>query len=179
MSPSYRSSGLTTAPIALLMSLLGSCGEADMADATAPSFSVQRRDESSASLVPCPSSASQFASAVIGPEGGVLSAGSTVMLIPPQAVRTPTRFTVQPLAGHALRVRIFADGHPQFGFARPVAVMIGYAQCARQEFPRHASVWHIDDDTNALLERMPTVNDSRNETVGFLTTHLSTYAVAN
>jgi hypothetical protein len=178
MSPSYRSSGLTAAPLVLLMAL-GGCGDADPAAATAPSLSVQRRSEATPGLASCPSTASQFASAVIGPEGGVLSAGSAVMLIPPHAVRTPTRFTVQPLAGRILRVRIFADGHARFGFARPVAVMIGYAHCSRQEFPRYASVWHIDEATNALLERMPTVNDSRNETVGFLTTHLSTYAVAN
>jgi hypothetical protein len=179
MSTSYRSSGLTAAPFVLLITLLGGCGEAGPADATAPSLSVQRKDASSASLASCPSSASHLASAVIGADGGVLSTGSMVMLVPPHAVRTPTRFTVQRLAGRTLRMRILADGHPRFGFARPVAVMIGYADCARQEFRRNVSVWHIDDDTGALLERMPTVNDSRNETVGFLTSHLSTYAVAN
>ncbi|MGQ0713148.1 MAG: hypothetical protein ACT4PJ_05380 [Gemmatimonadaceae bacterium] len=76
-------------------------------------------------------------------------------------------------------MRILARGHERFEFARPVAVMIGYAHCARQEFPRKLSVWHVDDRSGVPLERMPSVDDSRNETVGFLTTHLSTYAVAN
>ena len=179
MLASYRSSGLAAGPLALLMTLLVGCGDADLTNATAPSLSIERRNESSKFLAACPSASSRVASAVIGADGGVLAAGSTVVLIPPNAVRTPTRFTLQPLAGRTLRVRILADGYERFGFARPVVVMIGYAHCARQEFPQSVSVWHVDDDTNALLERMPTVNDSRNETVGFLTTHLSTYAVAN
>jgi hypothetical protein len=178
MSPWYRSSGLTSAPSALLIALLGGC-DAHPTNVTAPSFSVARSDESRRSLASCPSSSSRFASAVIDAKGGVLSAGSTVVLIPPQAVRAPTRFTVQPLAGPVLRVRITAQGYDSFGFARPIAVMIGYAHCERQEFSRHVAVWHVDDETSALLERMPTVNDSRNETVGFLTSHLSTYAVAD
>jgi hypothetical protein len=101
------------------------------------------------------------------------------MLIPPHAVRTPTRFTVRPLPGPVLRVQITALGHRRFGFARPVAVMIGYADCSRQHFSADVGVWHVDDRTNAPLERMPTVHDGRNATIGFLTTHLSTYAVAN
>lgn len=179
MSPSYRLSGLTAVPLALLMTLSVGCGDADLTSSTAPSFSAQRSDQSSRSLASCPSASSHLASAIVGADGGVLSAGPAVVLIPPGAVRTPTRFTIQPLAGRNLRVRILANGHQRFGFARPIAVMIGYGHCGRQEFPRHASVWHVDDASNALLERMPTVNDSRNETVGFLTTHLSTYAVAN
>jgi hypothetical protein len=58
--------------------------------------------------------------------------------------------------------------------------MIGYAHCPRQEFVRgDVAVWHVDDATDAPLERMPTVHDRQHTTVGFLTTHLSTYAVAN
>jgi hypothetical protein len=130
-------------------------------------------------LAYCPSSSSDFASANIDADGGVLSAGSAVVLIPPQAVRSPTRLTLRTLRGRTLRVQITAVGHERFGFTRPIAVMIGYAHCGRQEFLRHASVWHVDDRTNKPLERMPSVNDSRNQTVGFLTTHLSTYAVAD
>jgi hypothetical protein len=159
--------------------IFSSCGDGDVTNTTAPSLSIQHVDESSRLLAYCPSSFSDFASAVVDADGGVLSAGSTVVLIPPHAVQAPTRFTVQPLPGRTLRVRITADGHERFGFARPIAVMIGYAHCGRQEFLRHASVWHVDDRTNELLERMPTVNDGRNQTVGFLTAHLSTYAVAN
>jgi hypothetical protein len=77
-------------------------------------------------------------------------------------------------------VRITARGSRHFGFARPVAVMIGYAHCPRQEFlAGNVAVWHVDDATDAPLERMPTVNDRQNATIGFLTAHLSTYAVAN
>ena len=181
MSPAYRSSCLTAAPVVLLLTALVGCGDVDLTNSTAPapSLSAERRDQSSKWLASCPSHSSHVASTVIGADGGVLAAGSAVVLIPPRAVLTPTRFKLQPLPGRTLRVRIVAEGHERFGFARPIAVMIGYAHCSRQELPRSASVWHVDDATNAPLERMPTVNDSRNETVGFLTTHLSTYAVAH
>jgi hypothetical protein len=117
---------------------------------------------------------------MIGADGGVLSAGPAVVFVPPRAVRTPTRLSVQPLAGRTLRVRITARGYERFGFARPIAVMIGYAHCSRQEFLHgNVTVWHVDDDSDALLERMPTVHDAENATVGFLTAHLSTYAVAH
>jgi hypothetical protein len=176
-TPWYRSSGLTAAALTLLI-ILG-CGDAVPTDPTSPSLSLQRVEDSRKRLAYCPSSSSDFASAVIDADGGVLSAGSAVVLIPPHAVRAPTRFTLHPLPGRNLRVRITAAGHDRFGFARPIAVIIGYAHCGRQEFRGRVSVWHVDDRTNAPLERMPTVNDYRNETVGFLTTHLSTYAVAH
>ena len=174
MHPSNRLSRLI-APLILL----AACGDSGAATSISPSVAAQRTEQPSLQLASCPSPSSRSASAVIGAHGGVISAGSTVVFIPPHAVRSPTRFTVQPLAGRTLQVRIVARGHHRFEFARPIAVMIGYAHCARQEFPRTASVWHIDDRTGAPLERMPTVNDSRNDTVGFLTVHLSTYAVAN
>jgi hypothetical protein len=179
MSTSYRSSGPTAFSLALLMPLLASCGDGDVTTSTAPSVSLQRDEAPSTRLAWCPSPSSYLSSAVIDARGGVLAAGFTVVLFPPDAVRSPTRFTLQALPGRTLRIRVLAAGYERFGFARPVVVMIGYAHCGRQEFPRNISVWHVDDDTGALLERMPTVNDSRNETVGFLTTHLSTYAVAN
>ncbi len=181
MSPWNRPSDLGTALPALLLTFFVGCGDtAEPTQSVRPSVSVLRVPDRGAGLAECGNPASRPASAMIGPEGGLLSAGSTVAFVPPEAVRTPTRFTIQSLAGPSLRVRISAQGHERFEFARPIAVMIGYAHCTRQEFLRgHLSVWHVDDDTGALLERMPTAHDRRSSTVGFLTTHLSTYAVAN
>lgn len=182
MSSSNRPLGLTVAVPALLLALGSACGESEPTSSLAfqPSPSTHAAVQPSASLVPCGTDVSDIASAMIGHDGGVLSAGSAVVFIPPEAVRTPTRFTIQPLAGPTLRVRITARGRERFGFARPIAVMIGYAQCSRQDFLRgNVTVWHVDDATDAPLERMPTVHDRANATVGFLTTHLSTYAVAH
>ena len=181
MVPRNRFSGLNAALSALLLSFFVGCGDtAEPTQSVRPSLSARSAPESPSELAACGNPASRPMSAMIGPQGGVLSAGSAVAFIPPGAVRTPTRFTIQSLAGSALRVQITAPGHERFGFARPLAVMIGYAHCTRQEFLRgQVSVWHVDDETGALLERMPTVHDRRTSTVGFLTTHLSTYAVAH
>jgi hypothetical protein len=182
MYSSNRPSGLPVAIPALLLALSAGCGDMEPTTSVArqPSLSAGTQVQADAWLVACGTDVAATASTTIGSEGGVLSAGPAVVFIPPEAVRTPTRFTIQPLAGRTLRVRITARGRERFGFARPVAVMIGYAHCARQEFLRgNVSVWHVDDATDAPLERMPTVHDRQNSTVGFLTTHLSTYAVAH
>lgn len=182
MSSSNRPLGLTVAIPALLLALGAGCGDMEPASSLAPQPSLSARTAARPDtwLASCGSDVSATASTMIGPEGGVLSAGPAVVFIPPEAVRAPTRFTIQPLAGRTLRVRITARGRERFGFARPIAVMIGYAHCSRQEFLRgNVSVWHVDDATDAPLERMPTVHDRQNATLGFLTTHLSTYAVAH
>ena len=182
MLSSNRPSGLTVAIPALMLALGAGCGDMEPTGSITPQPSLSARTAADRGtwLAPCGSDVSVAASATIGPDGGVLSAGPASVFIPPDAVRTPTRFTIQPLAGETLRVRITARGRDRFGFARPIAVMIGYAHCQRQEFlSGRVAVWHVDDATNAPLERMPTVHDRHNATVGFLTTHLSTYAVAH
>jgi hypothetical protein len=172
----YRSGLLVSAGLVAL----AACGDVETTSSLAPvSLSARRAPQVGAQLAACETSESSRSSATIGPDGGVLTAGPVIVAVPPAAVRNPTRFTVQPLAGSTLRVRITARGHDRFGFARPIAVMIGYAHCSRQEFVGEVAVWHVDDATNALLERMPTVHDRRHSTVGFLTAHLSTYAVAH
>jgi hypothetical protein len=181
MVPWNRFPSPSAALSALLLSFFVGCGDtAEPTQSVRPSISVRSAPEYAAELAKCANPESRPMTAMIGPEGGVLSAGSTIAFIPPEAVRTPTHFTIQSLAGTALRVRITARGHERFDFARPIAVMIGYSHCTRQEFMRaQVSVWHVDDDTGALLERMPSARDRRTSTVGFLTTHLSTYAVAH
>ena len=182
MDSSNRPSGLTVAIPALLLALGAGCGDMEPTRSLVPepSLSVYTAVQPDAWLASCGTEVSEIGSTMVGPEGGVLSAGPAVVFIPPDAVLTPTRFTIQPLAGPTLRVRITARGRERFGFARPIAVMIGYAHCSRQEFLRgNVSVWHVDDATDAPLERMPTVHDRQSSTVGFLTTHLSTYAVAH
>jgi hypothetical protein len=176
-----RPSGLLAAIPAVLFALIAACGDVEPTNLpeSQPGMSA-RRAQSPTLLASCLTDESAMASAMIGADGGMLSAGSAAIFIPPQALRTPTRFTIQLLAGSTLRVRITARGGKPFRFARPVGVMIGYAHCPRQEFLRGSvAVWHVDDATDALLERMATVHDRENATVGFLTTHLSTYAVAN
>lgn len=176
----HRPSGIPSIVAVLSAFTLMSCGESQPTSAASPRALQERvTTGGDPALAACATSYNDIATAIIGPHGGTISAGSTVVLIPQHAVRTPTRFTVRPLPGASLRVRITANGHRRFGFARPIAVMIGYAHCGRQLASANAAVWHVDDDSQHWLERMPTVHDPANATIGFLTTHLSTYAVAH
>ena len=179
---SCKRPGLSAIAPVLLLALLLACddGEPTAAVEAQPSLAAHRAVGRGSSFLSCETTGIAAASAVIGPEGGVLGSGAAALLIPPQAVQTATRFTMEPLAGGTLGVRIAALGATSFVFARPIAVMIGYAHCPRQELRRgRLTVWHVDDRTGTPLEEMPTVHDPRNTAVGFLTTHLSTYAVAH
>ncbi|HZO18135.1 MAG TPA: hypothetical protein VFB46_04035 [Gemmatimonadaceae bacterium] len=179
---SCKQPGLSTIAPALLLALLLACddGEPTAAVEAQPSLAANRAVGRGSLFVSCETTKTDAASTVIGADGGVLASGAAALLIPPQAVQTPTRFTMEPLPGGKLGVRIAARGATAFVFARPIAVMIGYAHCPRQELrPGKLTVWHVDDRTGTPLEEMPTVHDPRNAAVGFLTTHLSTYAVAH
>src|SRR5688500_6101230 len=96
-----RPSGLLVAiAIAvLLLAFTAGCGDTEPTNSPASNLSVApRRAEAGTWLASCETNASVSASAMIGPDGGVLSAGSATVFVPPQAIRTPTRLTIQPLA---------------------------------------------------------------------------------
>lgn len=152
------------------------CGEPSLlAVEEAPSaFSVSASD-----LVSCAVAESQSASAVIGPRGGRITVGANSILVPAGAVRRPTEITMTVPASEHLEVDLRAAGHEHFEFNRPVVVTVSYGHCPEIEVGGRADIWHVDPDTKALLEPMPTRINERARSVTFFTDHFSFFAMAN
>lgn len=132
------------------------------------------------SLITCPAGDSQTATSVIGPLGGVLSAGNTRVVIPADAVLAPTAFTLNVPSSKYVEIEVTAGGSEHFVFALPVTVTLDYGRCNGSDLEKSSlSAWNIDPATKGLLEAMVSVDDKVARTVTFSTIHFSGYAVAD
>jgi hypothetical protein len=132
------------------------------------------------SLIKCPAGAGQSASALIGPLGGVLAVGGTRVVIPVNAVLSPTTFTLTVPASKYVEIDVRTDASEHFVFSQPVLVTLDYGRCGRSDLLRAPlSAWNIDPQTKALLEPMISVDNKLTQTVTFTTLHFSGYAVAD
>ncbi|HET7583456.1 MAG TPA: hypothetical protein VFK13_01025 [Gemmatimonadaceae bacterium] len=131
------------------------------------------------SLLVCPSTTAQSASATIGPNGGILSVGGNVVVIPRGAVPTDTKFTITVPASQHLEVDISAEGFDTFNFAVPALIALDYGRCADSAIPsKSLAAWYIDRSTKSLLQLMGSFDDRLTRHVIFATGHLSGYAIA-
>jgi hypothetical protein len=132
------------------------------------------------SLIKCPAGPEQSASALIGPLGGMLAVGNTRVVIPENAVLSPTTFTLTVPASKYVEIEVTTDASEHYVFSQPVLVTLDYGRCDRAKLLREPlSVWNIDPQTKALLEPMISVDDKLTRTVTFTTLHFSGYAVAD
>ena len=132
------------------------------------------------SLLTCPSGPGQSASALIGPLGGVLAVGGTRVVIPANAVLSPTTFTLTVPESKYVEIDVRTDASEHYVFSQPVLVTLDYSRCGRSDLLRAPlSAWNIDPQTKALLEPMVSVDDKLTQTVTFTTLHFSGYAVAD
>jgi hypothetical protein len=136
--------------------------------------------DSSPSLIKCPAGTAQSATAVIGPLGGVLAAGGTQVVIPANAVLSPTTFVLTVPESKYVEITVTTDASEHYVFSQPVVVTLDYGRCGRSDLLRAPlTAWNIDPDTKALLEPMVSVDDKLAQTVTFTTLHFSGYAVAD
>jgi hypothetical protein len=131
-------------------------------------------------LVNCPAGEAQSATALIGPLGGVLAAGGTQVVIPANAVLSPTTFNLTVPASKYVEIEVTTDASEHYVFAQPVLVTLDYGRCGRSNLLRAPlTAWNIDPETKALLEPMISVDNKLTQTVTFTTLHFSGYAVAD
>jgi hypothetical protein len=131
-------------------------------------------------LLSCPAGETQSATAVIGPLGGVLAAGNTQVVIPANAVLSPTTFNLTVPASRYVEIEVTTDASEHYVFAQPVVVTLDYGRCGRSNILRAPlTAWNIDPRTKALLEPMISVDNKLTQTVTFTTLHFSGYAVAD
>jgi hypothetical protein len=135
----------------------------------------------SPSLITCTSpGTSQSVTSLIGPLGGVLAVGNTQVIIPADAVLSPTNFTLTVPASKYVEIEVTAEGTEHFLFAQPVTVVLDYSRCSRWDLNlKLLTAWNIDPVTKAMLEPMVSVDNKLLRTVTFTTLHFSGYAVAD
>jgi hypothetical protein len=110
--------------------------------------------------------------------GGSLSLGGTRILLPAYAVLSPTTIELTIPESKYMEVEITANGGQHFLFERAIFVTVDYSRCGAAADPL-LSVWYIDSDTKALLERMLSLDNKLGRSITFVTGHLSGYALAN
>ena len=128
-------------------------------------------------LIECPSSETVTTSSLITTLGGLLSVGGVSISIPAGALLTDALVTVTVPASELVEVEISVAGHEHFVFELPTVVTVSYQRCGRG-FLLPLSAWHIDTETKALLERMPSIDNKLLRTVTFTTEHLSSFALS-
>lgn len=173
----------------LASAMLGACSDAPRA--TSPRVAqlgtsepaTARLATSSASTptyLSCPSTVAQSASAVIGPEGGVLRLAGSALAVPPGAVPVPTSFTFALPASDLMQVEVHADGVAHYVFKRPVAITVDYSRCAAatDSLSQSFGAWYIDPQSRKGLQFMGGVDIRALHRVVFATNHLSGYAIS-
>jgi hypothetical protein len=183
-----RSFSLRAALLSGAVALMAACSDAPTAPAAATSapraVNAAVADpsaitaSSSASLLACENNRTRSASAVIGPNGGIVGVAGSALVVPPGAVATPTTFTFTLPASHYLTVDVSAAGVEHYSFARPVAISVSYAHCSSRGLPdAPLGAWWVDPSTLQQLGVVAAVDDRRHRRLTFVTDHLSGYAV--
>lgn len=135
---------------------------------------------SAAALISCPTDQPTVTEATVGLLGGLLSLGNTSISIPVGAVLTPTTFRIEVPASNYMEISVTGGDAEHFLFERPVSITIDYSRCDRAVTDAAPlTVYYIDEDTKALLERMGGIDDKVARKITFQTGHLSGYAIAN
>jgi len=164
---------------AALVALIGSCSGSD-SSTTGITSSQSLLSNGAPSLLECPSNTTVQASGTIGLLGGVIQAGGTLVSIPAGALLQPTNIVLTIPASNYMEIDVSVPGVEHFFFEKDVVVTLDYSRCTRSNIDKGPlQVWHIDSDTKALLEQMPSVDSKLTRTVIFTTGHLSGYALAN
>ena len=171
----FHLSKIRGAAVAAALLLASSCGEQHPTAARAPRSS----SASASTLLECPANSSQTTSAIVGVLGGTVSLGGTSIAIPPGALSAPTLITVTVPAGQYMEVDVHANDLTSFLFNSPVSITIDYSRCNRNDIQSAPlTVWHINEQTKALIENMGGSDDKVAQSITFSTGHLSGYAVA-
>jgi hypothetical protein len=143
-------------------------------DSLAAAWKAERKSwDRKGALLLCAPRSYDGAAAIIGPEGGVLTAGVATLHVPPGALDRPTVITMEAPVSFAVTAEFRPHGL-QFR-ARPV-LSLNYKHCLRPK-SRIERVAYVDAD-DSVLEWTPSVDRLEDFTVDAHLEHFSRYAVA-
>ena len=138
-------------------------------DAASPDRTAQLHP----TLVPCSATHALAASAVVGPQGGVLRFGASRLVVPAGALRSNVRITATPRGGPGGTIDFRPEG---LRFQRPVTLVLSAASCS---IPTAGVPEIVYVGVHGrILETIGATYDRRwNEVVGPIV-HFSGYAIA-
>lgn len=168
---------------AVTAAIVLSCAEAPTGVSPRGSIALSDTDsppsDGDTALLPCPSSGSSSAQAVLGSAGGRLTAGPVTLIVPLNALTAPTTLRVYAPSSPYLTADITANGRNGFLFALPVTVIVDYSRCPASALgiaPLHAV--YLPDGTYQVQQDMGGVDLRLTRQLVFTTGHLSMYAIA-
>ena len=162
-----------------LVIVITSCGGATTPTDSSANFRGLLSDSTLPALVECPSNTTVQTHATIGILGGVLNLAGTSVSIPVGALLAPTDIVLTIPASSYMEIDISVPGVEHFLFEKTILVTMDYSRCQRNLLQAPLQVWHIDTQTKALLEQMPSLDSKLTQTIIFSTGHLSGFALAN
>jgi hypothetical protein len=116
------------------------------------------------------------ASAWIGPKGGILRAGKHYLKVPPGALNTSTRITMEVPSGSLNRVVFQPEGLVFNSGASPHLVM-SYSDCQVRR-QAEQKVGYVNESLT-ILETPPSVSDPLSSTVDARLSHFSEYVLVS
>ncbi len=157
----------------LLLAALVGCADHAPTGPT-PTSSLLGYGGLSGALVRCAPLTPDSASALIGPEGGVIAVGPHRLAIPAGALAAPVTITAIAPADSVNRVHFEPQG---LTFARPAWLTMSYANCdaLAQLVPKRIA---YTSDALVILELLPSVDNLLAHKVTGQLGHFSDYAIA-
>jgi hypothetical protein len=167
----------------LLVSLLAitvACSEPTAPGSRNPASVFATTDpERPVKLVTCPSKVLALSFAVLGPQGGQLTAGPATLAVPPGALSAARVFAISVPRSRYMDVQILALGDEHFVFDQPVTITLDYSRCDLDELGEESlTAWFVDTESLQPLTPMLTEDDRLARRAVFVTDHLSRYALA-
>jgi hypothetical protein len=114
------------------------------------------------------------ASAWIGPKGGILRAGKHYLKVPPGALNTSTRITMESPTGYLNRV-VFQPEGLVFNRAASPHLVMSYTNCSVG--PNAEQKVAYVNESLQILETPPSVSDPLSSTVDARLSHFSEYVL--
>jgi hypothetical protein len=156
-------------------------------------------------LLPCPTDTTRTVTETIGPQGGVIfipegpidqraapSPAQTIrrdagvqggegyrVVVPPNAVRAQTRFTMTVPRSRYAEVRIQVDGEESADFERPLTLVISYARCRGEATEQPLRIVRVAPDSDEIVDAgICSVDDKSQSAVWATLPQISRWVIA-
>jgi hypothetical protein len=125
-------------------------------------------------LSDCPTDRTQSGSALIGPYGGTVKIGPHRLYVPRGALKETVRISGVAPSGDYAQIKFEPEG---LKFKRPTTLVMSYDDCHIEDLQKLRIVYA--NESLEILEVLPTVTSTRDETATTSLEHFSRYMLAD